>query len=552
MSGFFDSHWILTFLIFFPLLGALAAYLAGEHGARRVALGVGVVEFLASVPLFFTVKGAGTCAMSGVTGPSTGASPSIGRITVPMQNCADFAWFPDWGIHYRIGIDGISLFMVLLTTLLLPLMVLGSWSYVRDRQAAFYALLLALTTGVVGVFVALDLFLFYVFWEVMLIPMYFLIGIWGGKERIYAAVKFFLYTVVGSLLMLVAILYLHWRAKSLGTMGAATFSYWDFTNFGLLQLSGMEQSLLFLAFALAFAIKVPIFPFHTWLPHAHVQAPTAGSVVLAGVLLKMGTYGFIRFALPLFPDVARASGVVTWAMVLGVVGIVYAAMVAAVQPNAKKLVAYTSVAHLGFVILGIFAGTLQGMQGALLVMIGHGLSTPMLFFLLGMLYERRHTYEIEDFGGLSASIPVFSTLLVVAAMATIGLPTTSGFVSEFLVLVGTFEQHPWMALVAATGVIIAAYYMLPMVQRMVFNPLDRPANRGIPDLGGRELAVLLPLVALIFWLGLYPKPFLDRMEPAARRIVATVRTETRLPARTFGPGQVGMADAAAPAAAGER
>jgi NADH-quinone oxidoreductase subunit M len=355
--------------------------------------------------------------------------------TVAFNNCADLTWFREWGIHYRIGMDGISLFMVLLTTLLLPLMVLGSWTYIRDRERGFYASLLALTGGVVGVFVSLDLFLFYMFWEMVLIPMYFLIGIWGGKERIYAAVKFFLYTAVGSLLMLVAILYLYWRAHAAGGGIAPSFSYFDFLT---LQLTAVEQSMLFLAFALAFAVKVPIFPFHTWLPHAHVQAPTAGSVVLAGVLLKMGTYGFIRFALPLFPDVARSSGVIRWAMVLGLAGIIYAALVAAVQPNAKKLVAYTSVAHLGFVILGIFAFNVQGMQGALLVMIGHGLSTPMLFFLLGMLYERRHSYEIADFGGLAKSLPVFSIMLVFAAMTTIGLPGTSGFVSEFLVLLGTF------------------------------------------------------------------------------------------------------------------
>jgi NADH-quinone oxidoreductase subunit M len=358
------------------------------------------------------------------------------------------------------------------------------------------------------------MFLFYVFWEVMLIPMYFMIGIWGGRERIYAAVKFFLFTTVGSLLMLVAILWLFWHWTS--ATGSPSFSYFDFLK---MQLSASQQLLLFLAFALAFAIKVPIFPFHTWLPHAHVQAPTAGSVVLAGVLLKMGTYGFIRFALPLFPDAAHAPKIATWAMALGLVGIIYTAMVAAVQPNAKKLVAYTSVAHLGFVILGVFAYNLQGMQGALLVMIGHGLSTPMLFFMLGMLYERRHSYEIDDFGGLAASLPLFATLLVFAAMASIGLPTTAGFVSEFLVLVGTFEKHPWFGLAATTGVIFAAYYMLPMVQKVAFNALSKPANRSIPDLNARELTVLLPLVALILWLGFYPRPFLDRMAPSATGVL---------------------------------
>jgi NADH-quinone oxidoreductase subunit M len=537
VQDFYQSHWILTFLIVFPLVGALAAYLSGEKSARNVALGVGIIEFLVSLPLFWTFQPGARCDTF-ERGPA-------------FQNCADLAWIPDWGIRYQIGMDGISLFMVLLTTFLLPLMVLGSWTYIRDRQRGFYASLLGLTAGVVGVFVALDMFLFYVFWEVMLIPMYFMIGIWGGKERIYAAVKFFLFTTVGSLLMLVAILFLFWQWTG-AHPGQPSFSYFDFLT---LQLTGRQQVLLFYAFALAFAIKVPVFPFHTWLPHAHVQAPTAGSVVLAGVLLKMGTYGFIRFALPLFPDMAHFPSTVYWAMVLGVVGIIYTAMVAAVQGNAKRLVAYTSVAHLGFVILGIFAsivaarpgtgaggGNLLGMQGALLVMIGHGLSTPMLFFLLGMLYERRHSYEIDDFGGLAASIPVFATLLVFAGMASVGLPTTAGFVAEFLVLLGTFQQHPWFALIAGTGVIFAAYYMLPMMQKVVFNALNKPANRSIPDLNARELAILLPLVALILWLGIYPKPVLDRMAPAAQDVVSAAQQSRLAPnVRAVPAGQGGVA-----------
>jgi NADH-quinone oxidoreductase subunit M len=513
METFYQGHWILTVLIVLPLLGALFAYLSGERNAKHVALWVGIAEFLISLPLFIYFEPGAACAEAG---------------GVPMQNCVDAAWFGEWGIHYRLGMDGISLFMVLLTTLLLPLMVLGSWTYIRERERGFYASLLALTTGVVGVFVALDMFLFYVFWEMMLIPMYFLIGLWGGKERVYAAIKFFLYTAVGSLLMLVAILYLWYKVQT-GPGGAPSFSYFDFLQ---TQLTLREQTFLFLAFALAFAIKVPVFPFHTWLPHAHVQAPTAGSVILAGVLLKMGTYGFIRFALPLFPDAVRDARIVTWAIVLGIIGILYAAMVAAVQPNAKKLVAYTSVAHLGFVILGIFAFNLQGMQGALLVMIGHGLSTPMLFFLLGMGYERRHTYEIEDYGGLAATMPVFATMMVFAAMASIGLPGTAGFASEFLVLIGAFRSHPIPTLIASLGVIFAAYYMLPMVQRMLFNPVN-PANRGLPDLNRREIGLLAPLVLLIIFLGFYPKPVMDRMEPAARSVL-DLAAKSRL-APTFGP-----------------
>ena len=532
MESIYQSHWILTFLILFPVLGALAAYLAGERNARKVALGVGILELLVSLPLFQEFDPTGRCTFTG-----SGGLVGLGvrdNVNVLMQNCANAAWFPDWGIRYQIGMDGISLFMVLLTTLLLPLMVLGSWTYIRDRQRTFYPALLTLTSGVVGVFVALDMFLFYMFWEMMLIPMYFLIGVWGGKERVYAAVKFFLYTTIGSLLMLVAILYLWWRAQAGGA--PPSFSYYAFLE---VKTTSAEQFLLFLAFALAFAIKVPVFPFHTWLPHAHVQAPTAGSVILAGVLLKMGTYGFIRFGVTLFPDAATDPRTIFWAMVLGVVGIIYTAMVAAVQPNAKKLVAYTSVAHLGFVILGIFAFNAQGMQGALLVMIGHGLSTPMLFFLLGMLYERRHSYEIADFGGLAASLPVFSIMLVFAAMTTIGLPGTSGFVSEFLVLLGTFQTNPWAALIGGTGVIFASYYMLPMVQRTIFNALDRPANRHVPDLNARELAILLPLAALILWLGVYPKPFLDRMAPSARRVLSQVE-DSRLPQGFDAPGVVAV------------
>ena len=496
MTSFFESHWVLTFLIFWPLFGAVAAMVGSEEQAKRLALGFGLVELLVSLPLFWSYDPAGA----------------------EMQNQVAVPWIEAWGIFYRVGLDGISLFMVLLTTLLLPLSVLGSWSYIQSRERPYYAMLLALTAGVVGVFVALDMFLFYVFWEMMLIPMYFLIGVWGGKERIYAAVKFFIYTTIGSLLMLVGILYLFFRFQAL--TGQASFSYFDFLQLPLNgALSGTEQTFLFLAFALAFAIKVPVFPFHTWLPAAHVQAPTAGSVILAGVLLKMGTYGFLRFALPLFPSAATADGTVTIFMTLGLIGIVYTAMVAAAQTNAKRLVAYTSVAHLGFAVLGIFALNLQGIQGALVLMIAHGVSTPMLFFLLGMLYERRHSYELEDFGGLAASVPVFSTMLVFAGLASIGLPGTSGFVSEFLVLVGTFRVRPWTALIAASGVIFAAYYMLPMVQRVAFNALSRPANRGIADLNRREIAILVPLVALIIWIGVYPRPFLDRMEPTVLRLV---------------------------------
>jgi NADH-quinone oxidoreductase subunit M len=420
-------------------------------------------------------------------------------------------------VHYALGVDGISIFMILLTTLTMTLAVLGSFRYIREKEKGFYALMLLLETGIVGVFAAMDLFLFYVFFELTLVPMYFIVGIWGGGRRIYAAVKFFLYTAFGSLLMLVGILYLYVRTNE--GAAAPSFHYLDLLG---APLSAAEQLWLFAAFALAFAIKVPVFPLHTWLPDAHVEAPTPGSVVLAAVLLKMGTYGLLRFALPFFPDAATDPTVVLVMLTLGVVGIVYAAWVAAVQPDAKKLVAYTSVAHMGFVVIGFFALTVNGIQGGLMVMVSHGISTGALFLLIGMLYERRHTREIAEFGGLARVAPLFATALVITALASIGLPGTSGFVGEFLSLLGTFERHPVIALVATTGVIFAAYYMLPMVQRILFNKLDNPENKVLPDLSGREIAILVPLIALMIGLGVYPTPVLERMRPGVQAIVEFV------------------------------
>jgi NADH-quinone oxidoreductase subunit M len=351
----------------------------------------------------------------------------------------------------------------------------------------------------------------------MLIPMALLIGIWGSSNRIYAAIKFFLYTLAGSLLMLVGILYLFFKYRAL--TGGVSFAYVDLLQ---VPLTFTEQYWLFGAFVLAFAIKVPLFPFHTWLPDAHVEAPTPGSVVLASVLLKMGAYGFLRFLLPLFPQAATHPTIVGIMLVLGLLGITYAAWVAAVQPDAKKLIAYTSVAHMGFVVLGIFALTVQGVQGAMIVMLSHGLSTGAMFLLLGMLYERRHTRMISDFGGLAAVAPGFAAVFIFTALASIGLPGTSGFIGEFLSLVGTFQTHPWVAVIAATGVIFAAYYMLPMVQKIWFNRLDRPENEAVADLSRRELAVLLPLVACMVWMGFYPKPFLDRAQASVSELITFV------------------------------
>jgi len=397
------------------------------------------------------------------------------------------------------------------------------WNLGR-RDPAFW--IGVLTTGMLGVFVALDLFLFYVFWEVMLIPMYFIIGIWGGANRLYAAIKFFIYTMAGSLLMLVAIVTLVWRVRAV--TGYLTFSY-DL----LLQHAGAVGALapwLFAAFAIAFAIKVPIFPFHTWLPDAHVEAPTAGSVLLAAVMLKIGTYGFLRFAVPFFPHVALSPTVSAIMVVLAVIGVIYGALVAMVQPDIKKLVAYSSVSHLGFVMLGIWGGTLQSVQGSLMVMISHGFSTGALFLLIGMIYERRHTRLIADYGGIARVVPIFSVIFTVVALSSIGLPGLNGFIGEFLVLLGSFGAYPVATVLATTGVIFAAAYLLWALQRMIFNRLDKPENEAIADLGRRELALMAPLLIGIVWLGLYPAPVLKRMESASRRFV-----ELTQPARTTSP-----------------
>lgn len=423
-----------------------------------------------------------------------------------MQFTERMAWIPAFGIEYSVGLDGISLFLVLLTTLLMPVAILASWS-VRDRVKEYLIFMLLLETGMLGAFVALDLFLFYVFWEVMLVPMYFLIGVWGGTRRIYAALKFVIYTMTGSLLMLVGIIYLAARYAELEQV--LTF---DLLKLYELRLPPEQQAWLFFAFALSFAIKVPLFPFHTWLPDAHVEAPTAGSVILAGILLKLGTYGFLRFAMPLFPDAALAAAPIMIA--LAVIGIVYGAMVAMMQSDIKKLVAYSSVSHLGFVMLGLFALNLQGVQGAIFQMVSHGLSTGALFLLVGMIYDRRHTRMIQDFGGLWKQVPLFSAILLVVTFASIGLPGLNGFVGEFLILLGAFGVTPLWTAAAATGVVLGAVYMLWMYRRVIFGPLADPANASLRDLNTRELVLLAPILFLIVLMGVYPQPFLERMKPA--------------------------------------
>ena len=490
------ARWVLTALLVWPLIAAVVVLFLPARLAKYVSLAASLIELVISLPLWWTFVPAGG-----------------------MQFVADRAWIAAWGIHYHVGVDGISLFLVLLTTFLMPLSILGSWSYITKREAGFYALLLVLTTGMLGVFIALDLFLFYVMWEVMLIPMYFIIGVWGGDNRLYAAIKFFIYTFVGSLFMLVAIIVLYLHAARV--TGVFSFSYTH-----LLQqapLLGSTAWWLFGAFFLAFAIKVPLFPLHTWLPDAHVEAPTAGSVILAGILLKMGTYGFLRFALPLFPSVALNPTVQIVIVALALIGIIYGGLVAMVQPDLKKLVAYSSVAHLGFVMLGIWALTLQSVQGALLIMINHGISTGALFFLVGMIYERRHSRLIEAYGGIARVVPMFAAILTIVSLSSIALPGTNGFVGEFLVLLGSFRTYPIATGLATTGVIVAAAYLLTALQRVIYNPLTSHENEKLTDLTARELIVLVPLLVGILWIGIYPKPFLQRMEPSARALIEQLR-----------------------------
>lgn len=495
---------ILTVLILLPVIGALAAlahqmFWKRESGLKWVALGFTLVNFILSLLLIFD---RGTASASGF----------FFEQNVP--------WIRAINTNYHVGVDGLSVWLVILTTFIMPIAVLSTWRAVEKRETAFYIFLLLLESAMLGVFVSLDLLVFYLFFEASLVPMFFLIGIWGGKNRIYAAVKFFVYTALGSLLMLVAIIglyFLHATATGTGTFDYVTLL--SSLRTGNLSFATTTGTLLFWAFALAFMIKVPVFPFHTWLPDAHTEAPTAGSVILAAVMLKMGTYGLMRFNFGLFPEASRDFAAIF--IVLAIIGIIYGALVAMVQPDVKRLVAYSSVAHMGFVILGMFSFTEMGMQGALYQMLNHGIATGALFLLVGFIYERRHTREISDFGGLANVMPIYTTIFVITTMASIGLPFLNGFVGEFLTMIGMWtskalpvnEGVNWnyvATMFAGTGVIFAAVYLLWMVQRVFFGKVTNPNNKTLKDLSWREIGLVAPLVFLMVFMGVYPSPFLNR------------------------------------------
>jgi NADH-quinone oxidoreductase subunit M len=428
------------------------------------------------------------------------------------------SWMPSVGIAYRLGMDGISLLLVLLTALLQPLVFISSWRSIHERVKGYVVAMLLLETGILGAFLATDLFLFYVFWELMLLPMYFIIGVWGGERRIYAAVKFVLFTLAGSLLMLVAIIYLANFAHA--KTGAWSFNYADMVGLSIPMGEGFwhsPQMLVFAAFALAFAIKVPVFPLHTWLPDAHTEAPTGGSIILAGVLLKLGTYGLLRFNRPLFPEAwQRATPLF---LTLAVIAIIYGALVAWAQRDIKRLVAYSSVTHMGFIVLGLFAGTVASTQGALIQMINHGLSTGALFMLVGVIYDRRHTRMIEDFGGLAKVMPLYTGAFLIATLSSIGLPGLNGFVGEFLILTGSFAKYPTAVVLATTGIVLGAVYMLSLVQRVFWNSLSIEENKKLSDLTWQEALAFAPLAVFMFWIGVHPGTFLALSEAAVRHLI---------------------------------
>ena len=515
MSFFMEN--ILTIVCFFPLLGVALIILwpkGKEHdeSIKWIANIVALLGFFISLPLITQFNN--TQHIDSETG---------------MRFVFKADWIPTIGAQFSLGIDGISMLLILLTTLMGFIAILSSWTAITERVREYYCYFLLLQVGMLGVFMALDFFLFYVFWEVMLVPMYFIIGVWGGPRRLYAAIKFFLYTLAGSVLLLLGILALYFHQYSITGV-------WSFDILAMQQLDvpmGL-QTWIFLAMFLGFAIKVPMFPFHTWLPDAHVEAPTAGSVILAAILLKMGTYGFVRLSLPILPDATMYF--LYPLLTLSVIGIIYGALVAMMQKDMKKLVAYSSVSHLGFCMLGIFIATPVALEGGILQMINHGISTGALFLIVGIIYERRHTRMIADFGGLSLIMPVYATIFLIMTLSSIGMPTLNAFIGEFMNLQGVFADTTYRlwAVWGAVGIVLGAAYMLWLYQRVMFGKLDQPENQSLSDLSGRELATFVPLIILAFWIGLYPKTFLDYLHEPVNRIVERVRPSefSPLPAQT--------------------
>jgi len=495
------QNYLLSIVLFTPLAGMIALLFFPKENKTLIKVWTNLVMFvgfLVSVPLWFYYD----------------------RSSAEFQLVERAEWIPSIGARYIIGIDGISLLLVLLTTVIGFLSVLSSWSAIEDRVKEYYAFFLLLQTGMLGVFMSLDFFLFYVFWEVMLVPMYFIIGVWGGPRKLYAAIKFFLYTLFGSVLMLLGILalYFHYYTQ----FGTYTFEIAELMRMSIpLSL----QKWVFWGFFVGFAIKVPMFPFHTWLPDAHVEAPTAGSVILAGVLLKMGTYGFVRFSLPLLPDASKDSTTIQVIAWLSIIGIVYGALVSLMQKDWKKLVAYSSVSHLGFCTLGIIALNPNGLSGSILQQINHGISTGMLFLIVGIAYERRHTREISEYGGLSNVMPAYSVVFAIAMLSSAGLPLLNGFIGEFTILQGAFEVSKTWAAFAVSGIVLGAAYLLWLYQRTMFGPITNSKNEKLSDLNLREWAYMLPLVVWAFWIGVYPKPYFEILEKPVAKIVKRIQPD---------------------------